>query len=632
MRLAVLLTAAVACERLAVASLAAPRRYLPDPDLGVSETLAQRAGDAGLRTCATSWRLLSRPARRSRSSARSPPRSTLADRDTPLALRLSRRIARASCAAVDARTESNIPVRQVNGHVIVADGVARGRREQPDVQLQCRRRASLNRNDGFPLHDLRPGPGPPGVPLLRPAGSEGATGRCRSTFPTAGRRSANGAEVERESRRRDGSRVRFAETQPISTYLFAFAAGKFFDRARPSATAARFGCSIARPTRPRWRAIATRSSICMPRRSPGSSATPGSPTRSASSTSCWCRRSSSAAWSIPAPSSTTPSGLMLDESATQDQMLGRASVIAHETTPHVVRRSRHDAVVFDDVWMKEVFANYMAAKIVNPVVSRRSITICGSCSPTIRPPTTSTAPPARNEIRQPLANLDDAGTLYGAIIYQKAPIVMRQLETLIGADGVPRRPAGVPEDVRVRQRDLAGSDRAARRPHAGGPGGVEPRVGRRARPPDDQDRADAVERPDRAAGLTQQDPYRRPRAALESAVPSARRSGGRAGRGAPRRRSRCRSSSMRRASTCGGARPAGGVRPRQRRRPRLRRAASRSASLPWLMAQPARHRRRADPRKRVGHAVGRDARRRGRAADALIVARRSARCRSSTTS
>jgi len=39
-----------------------------------------------------------------------------------------------------------------------------------------------------------------------------------------------------------------------------------------------------------------------------------------------------------------------------------------------------------------------------------------------------------NEIRQPLANLDEAGTLYGAIIYQKAPIVMRQLETLVGAE------------------------------------------------------------------------------------------------------------------------------------------------------------------------------------------------------
>src|SRR5262249_13536479 len=36
--------------------------------------------------------------------------------------------------------------------------------------------------------------------------------------------------------------------------------------------------------------------------------------------------------------------------------------------------------------------------------------------------------------RQRLDNLSDAGTLYGAIIYQKAPIVMRQLEMLLGAD------------------------------------------------------------------------------------------------------------------------------------------------------------------------------------------------------
>jgi aminopeptidase N len=38
-----------------------------------------------------------------------------------------------------------------------------------------------------------------------------------------------------------------------------------------------------------------------------------------------------------------------------------------------------------------------------------------------------------NPIRQPLANLSDAASLYGAIIYQKAPIVMRQLEGLVGA-------------------------------------------------------------------------------------------------------------------------------------------------------------------------------------------------------
>src|SRR3989442_2381099 len=39
-----------------------------------------------------------------------------------------------------------------------------------------------------------------------------------------------------------------------------------------------------------------------------------------------------------------------------------------------------------------------------------------------------------NPIRQALANLNEAGTLYGNIIYDKAPIVMRQLETLVGPD------------------------------------------------------------------------------------------------------------------------------------------------------------------------------------------------------
>ncbi|MGY0036977.1 M1 family aminopeptidase [Pedobacter sp. NJ-S-72] len=39
-----------------------------------------------------------------------------------------------------------------------------------------------------------------------------------------------------------------------------------------------------------------------------------------------------------------------------------------------------------------------------------------------------------NPIRQPLDNLKDAGTLYGNIIYHKAPVMMQQLEALMGKD------------------------------------------------------------------------------------------------------------------------------------------------------------------------------------------------------
>ena len=46
----------------------------------------------------------------------------------------------------------------------------------------------------------------------------------------------------------------------------------------------------------------------------------------------------------------------------------------------------------------------------------------------------SIARPGANPIRQQLDNLNEAGSMYGAIIYQKAPIVMRHLEALLGED------------------------------------------------------------------------------------------------------------------------------------------------------------------------------------------------------
>jgi aminopeptidase N len=88
---------------------------------------------------------------------------------------------------------------------------------------------------------------------------------------------------------------------------------------------------------------------------------------------------------------------------------------------------------FNDVWMKEVFANFMAAKIVNPSfpeVNHDLRFLYAHYPAAYEVDRTAGA----NPIRQALANLNEAGSLYGAIIYQKAPIVMRQLELLIGAE------------------------------------------------------------------------------------------------------------------------------------------------------------------------------------------------------
>jgi aminopeptidase N len=123
-------------------------------------------------------------------------------------------------------------------------------------------------------------------------------------------------------------------------------------------------------------------------------------------------------------------GLMLDESATQNQLLDRASVIAHETS-HMWFGDLVTMRWFDDVWMKEVFANFMAAKIVNPSFPQvnHELRFLLAYYPTAYQIDRTAG---TNPIRQQLANLDEAGQLYGPIIYQKAPIVMRQLELIVG--------------------------------------------------------------------------------------------------------------------------------------------------------------------------------------------------------
>jgi aminopeptidase N len=126
------------------------------------------------------------------------------------------------------------------------------------------------------------------------------------------------------------------------------------------------------------------------------------------------------------------SSLMLDESATQANYLGRASLIAHETA-HMWFGDLVTMRWFDDVWTKEVFANFMAAKIVHPSFPEvdHKLRFLMAHHPSAYGVDRT---PGANAVRQPLENLREAGTLYGAIIYQKAPVVMAHLERTVGED------------------------------------------------------------------------------------------------------------------------------------------------------------------------------------------------------
>jgi len=126
------------------------------------------------------------------------------------------------------------------------------------------------------------------------------------------------------------------------------------------------------------------------------------------------------------------SSLFLDSGATREQYIGRSNLLSHETA-HMWFGDLVTMAWFNDVWMKEVFANFMADKISRVTMpdgnydlkfltdhypAAYSVDRTGGAHP----------------IRQSLDNLQEAGSLYGNIIYHKAPIVMRQLEKVMGED------------------------------------------------------------------------------------------------------------------------------------------------------------------------------------------------------
>jgi aminopeptidase N len=224
-------------------------------------------------------------------------------------------------------------------------------------------------------------------------------------------------------------RVRFAETEPLPTYLFAFVAGRFSVE-----TATRDG----RPMRMFHREtdaakVARNRDVIFDLHSRALTwleEYTGIPYPFGKFDVVMIPSFQFSGMEHPGAILYNQERQLLDESATQNQLLDRASTIAHETA-HMWFGDLVTMKWFNDVWMKEVFANFMAAKIVNPSFPElnHDLRFLLAHYP-VAYQVDRTA--GTNPIRQQLANLNEAGQLYGAIIYQKAPIVMRQLEETLG--------------------------------------------------------------------------------------------------------------------------------------------------------------------------------------------------------
>ena len=126
------------------------------------------------------------------------------------------------------------------------------------------------------------------------------------------------------------------------------------------------------------------------------------------------------------------STLFLDKNATQSQLNNRSNLLAHEVA-HLWFGDMVTMDWFNDVWTKEVFANFMADKSTG-ASSDKSVYDLKFLTTHFPAAYSVDRTIGANPIRQVLDNLQNAGMMYGPIIYNKAPIMMRQLELVIGEE------------------------------------------------------------------------------------------------------------------------------------------------------------------------------------------------------
>lgn len=124
--------------------------------------------------------------------------------------------------------------------------------------------------------------------------------------------------------------------------------------------------------------------------------------------------------------------MFLEQNATPADSLNRSSLIAHETA-HMWFGDYVTMKWFNDVWNKEVFANWFAAQIVGPMYPHinHELNFIISYYPSAYAEDRTGGVTA---IQQPLDNLRNAGLIYSNVVYNKSPIVMEMLIEKIGKE------------------------------------------------------------------------------------------------------------------------------------------------------------------------------------------------------
>jgi len=319
---------------------------------------------------------------------------------------------------------STIPAVIVNEHISLPAALLSEGANVVNVSFESAD-AALNRNNDFLYTLLVPDRARTVFPCFDQPDCK-AVFTLRLTMPAGWKALANGIQADAA-----GGRISFRPSDRISTYLFSFAAGKFSDTSRTidgrtmhllyretDEARLRFSIdSIFRIEGQALRFLEDYTGIAYPFQKFDFVAIPDF---------------QFGGMEHPGAIQYKASTLFLDSGATREQLISRSNLLAHETA-HMWFGDLVTMTWFNDVWMKEVFANFMADKISNLTLpdNNYDLKFLTDHYPAAYSVDRSAG---AHPIRQTLDNLNEAGSLYGNIIYHKAPIVMRQLEALMGEE------------------------------------------------------------------------------------------------------------------------------------------------------------------------------------------------------
>ena len=321
-----------------------------------------------------------------------------------------------------------------NEHIVIPREATKKGKNTIDITFTAGNQ-SLNRRDGYIYTLFVPDRARTAFPCFDQPDLKGRF-TLSLTVPKAWCAVSNGMEKPNATKKNPaGMRtIDFNETEPLSTYLFAFAAGEF-----QHTTYTEGGRTIGayhRETDPKR--IAQLDDIF----------------RQVAFSLQWLEQYTGVAYPFQKYDLVILPGfqfggmehtgatfyndntLFLPESPTPDEKLRRTELIAHETS-HMWFGDAVTMAWFDDVWTKEVFANYFAAEITAPLFPELNHDLNWLKTYTAAA-IAQDRTDGRTSIRQPLDNLRYAGLIYNNIIYNKAPVMMRQMVGRMGQEAFRR--------------------------------------------------------------------------------------------------------------------------------------------------------------------------------------------------